>query len=74
MFRLRVLDAKSSEMLGNQEKVNKGNSNTKSDHTPPVAEVASNLNHLSQGKGHTWIFWFFPKKKSKTNDKDSMIF
>ena len=40
-------------MLGNEEKVNLGNSNTKSDHTPPVAEVASNLNHLSQGKGHT---------------------
>ncbi len=43
-------------MLGNQEKENIGNSNKKSDHTHPAAEVAGNLNHLSQGKGHTWIF------------------
>ena len=52
MFRLRALDAKSSEMLGNQSKVNKGNSNTIADHTPQNKEAANNYNYLSQGKGH----------------------
>ena len=53
MFRLRALDPKSSEMLGNQSKVNKGNSNTLADHTPQTKEAANNYNYLSQGKGQT---------------------
>ncbi len=53
MFRLRALDAKSSEMLGNQSKVNKGNSSSITDHTPQTREAAIDFKYLSQGKGHT---------------------